>query len=112
MAVELAVSHMARRHQFGFGKDLRDHALWLLLDVARANRRANRAEVLERMCDNAECLKILLEHGRRLQAFGSFAEYADLAQKTVDVARQAEGWRRHACSGPERPRRPSASEGS
>ena len=102
---------MARRHQFGLGQHLRDHAITLLLDVARANRRSGRLEVLDRMCDSAECLKVLLEHGRQLQAFGSFAEYGELAKKTVDVARQAEGWRRYTCSGPERPRRPSASEG-
>ena len=101
---------MARRNTFGLGAELRALAVAILLDVARANRRATRQEVLDRLCDNAESLKILLEHGRRLEAFAGLAEYADLAQRTVEVARQAEGWRRHGVSGPERSGRPSESE--
>ena len=110
LAVERAVVAMSRRHKYGLGDDLRRQAIGLLTDVARANRRANRQDVLERMCDSAETLKILLEHGRRLEAFSGFAQYADLAQRTVEVARQAEGWRRHGVSGPERPRTSPARE--
>lgn len=47
LATERAVTSMARRNKFALGADLRSHALGILLDVARANRREQRREVRE-----------------------------------------------------------------
>jgi hypothetical protein len=104
VAVHQAVRGFARFHKYGLGAELQRQSIAIALLVAAANRRSERAEALPRLCAAAENLKILVNLGRELEAFASFAQYAGLATRTVDLARQAEAWRRHSLgqTGPER----------
>ena len=104
VAIDGATARFARRHRYGIGEELRRASMQLLLAVPRANRREGRVQALRELCDAAEDAKLLLNLGKELAAFQSFAEYARLVDEVVNLARQAEGWRRHseASARPER----------
>jgi hypothetical protein len=69
-----------------------------------------RAEALAALCMASEELKLLLNVGKELAAFHSFAEFARLSDQVVNLARQAEGWRRHS-EGLDRPEHGGGSSG-
>jgi len=94
VAVERVVQRLPKGHKYALGARLRDSSLDVVTLVARANRRAERARVLAELCDRVEDLKILLQVGKEVQAFGSFKQFAELMEQVVALARQAEGWRR------------------
>jgi len=116
-AVEVAVTldgvvrRFGRHHKYALGLELRRQSIEIVQLVAAANRRDGRAAAQERLCKCAENLKILVNLGKELQAFASFAQFAQVASQVVDLARQAEAWRRHSLgAGPERTAAPSSGE--
>ena len=104
VAIDNATAQFSRRHRYGIGEELRRASLRILLSLPRANRRDGRALALRELCDAVEQAKLLLNLGKELAAFASFAVFATLADEVGNLARQAEGWRRHseASTRPER----------
>jgi hypothetical protein len=100
LATELAVRMdkvvrgFSRFHKYTLGSRLRESTLDLVLPVARANRREERVAALDLLCRQVEELKVMLNLGKELQAFQSFREFAQLMEQVVNIARQAEGWRK------------------
>jgi hypothetical protein len=109
LATELAVRmdkvvrEFSRFHKYTLGARLRDSALDLVLLVARANRREERVATLDLLCRQVEELKVLMNLGKELQAFQSFREFAQLMEQVVNIARQAEGWRKKSLPAGVRP---------
>ncbi len=109
LATELAVRmdkvvrEFSRFHKYALGARLRNSALDLVLLVARANRREERVAALDLLCRQVEELKVMLNLGKELQAFQSFREFAQLMEQVVNIARQAEGWRRKCLPAAVRP---------
>jgi hypothetical protein len=104
VALDKTVKGFSNHHKFVLGNEMRLAALRVPLIIMRANRRAHRVPALDELCLAAEALKIMVNLGKELEAFASFAAYAELSRRVVDLARQAEAWRRHSMGtpGPER----------
>jgi hypothetical protein len=100
------VRGFSRFHKYTLGVRLRDKALSVLTLVPQANRASTRFEVVSRICDQVEELKVLVNFGKEVQAFGSFEKSMQVMEKVVALARQAEGWRKSAqpAGVPSRPR--------
>ncbi|MDE2103243.1 MAG: four helix bundle protein [Patescibacteria group bacterium] len=93
MAIEEAVTRFPRRHKYTIGADLRRDAM----KVARAIHRAwrDRAQQLERVGELATAmdeLKLSMQLGKDVNAFGSFGEFEALVRLIVDLGKQVGGW--------------------
>jgi 23S rRNA-intervening sequence protein len=96
--VDRAVQRFPKGHKYALGTKLRDASADIIVLVARANRRAGRAQSLAALCDRVEELKLLLQLGKEVRAFQSFREFAEVMEQVVALARQAEAWRRATTS--------------
>ena len=91
--IDTMVIHFGRAHKYTLGTRLRDTSTDILLLVARANRKEERVTALVTLCHRVEELKLLLNLGKEVRAFGSFEQFAQIMEQVVGLARQAEGWR-------------------
>jgi hypothetical protein len=100
----VAVRGFSRYYKYGIGTELRRLTTDIVVLVARANQRQYRARAQEDLCACAEQLKVQVNLAKEFKAFASFAAWAAVAVPVVDLARQAQAWRRHSMglSGPER----------
>ena len=94
LKIDGVAKKLPRYHKYTLGQELRQQAMDLVLFVARANRREDRAYWVTELCYRTEDLKITCNLGRELRAFNSFKQFAQVMQQVVDVSRQAQGWRR------------------
>ena len=103
-AVHAASRRMPRFHKYAIGAQMQRQSIEVITLIARANVKATRPATLPLLCAAADNLRILVDVAHEVQALASFAEYALLAEKVVDLARQAQAWRRHSegPAGPER----------
>ena len=94
VCTERVVKKFSRYHMYMLGDELRRHALQAPILVMRANRRATRAVAMEELCLGAETMKIMINLSKEVDAFASFSAYTELAKLVMELARQAEAWRR------------------
>ncbi len=101
--VDNVVRTFERYHKYTLGARLRDATVDIALLVARANRKHDREQLLPVLCERVEELKLLVNLGKEVRAFASFAQFVEVMEQVVLLARQAEGWRRSQSrrSGPE-----------
>lgn len=81
-------------HKYMLGSELRREALEIVQLTAQANRRDKKANKIAELCDRIEKFKIFCNIAREVKAFKSFEQFAQIMQQVMDVARQAEGWRK------------------
>jgi hypothetical protein len=91
--VENAVRRFPRFHKYSAGADLRFHAMQVARCVHKAWRDPNQrlARVLE-LCNAVDDLKISMQLGKAVRAFGSFAEFEALARLVHELGQQSGGW--------------------
>ncbi len=95
IAIEKMVRAFPRFHRYTFGARLRDTSMDAVILIGRAYRRGpERAPIVAELVDRIEELKLLINLGREIQAFASFKQYAQLMEQVMNMARQAEGWRK------------------
>lgn len=88
------VQHMPRSVKVVLGGRLRDLCLDLVLLITRANRAKDKTPHLDTLLERLEETQILMRlcHDKR---FLSRKKFADAAQLTANIGRQATGWRKH-----------------
>ena len=91
--VENAVRRFARLHKYSAGADLRTAAMQVARCVHKAWRDSDHrlARVLE-LCSAIDDLKISMQLGKEVKAFGSFAEFEALAKLVNELGQQSGGW--------------------
>lgn len=91
--VENAVRRFPRFHKYNIGADLRSFAMQVARCVHKAWRDPDQrlARVLE-VCSAVDDLKISLQLGKAVKAFGSFAEFEALAKLVNELGAQSGGW--------------------
>ncbi len=94
--VEEAVRRFARYHKYTVGSQLRTQALAVCRLVLRAQAAdpSTRTAVVTELHLAAEELKLLLQLGKEVHAFRSWAEFEQGVELALSIARQAAGWRR------------------
>jgi hypothetical protein len=91
--VENAVRRFPRFHKYSVGADLRSHVMQVARCVHKAWRDPEHrlARVLE-LCSAVDDLKISMQLGKQVRAFGSFAEFEALAKLVHQLGQQSGGW--------------------
>jgi hypothetical protein len=108
VGLDRALQYFAKRHRYTLGVRLQSASIDVLTLVGRAYRRERRAEHLEALVRRLDEWKTLVELAWEVRAFRSLADYVQVIEQVVNVARQAEGWRASTVSQgrPEPPRAP------
>jgi len=88
------VKNQDRYHRYTIGSDLREYSKQILFFVSKANRARdkNRIEILKRLVECCEEIKILLMLAKELKAFKSFKQFEHSSKLTVNISKQAKGW--------------------
>jgi hypothetical protein len=91
--VENAVRRFPRFHKYSIGADLRAHAMQIARCIHKAWRDPEHrlARVME-LCSAVDDLKISMQLGKAVKAFGSFAEFEALAKLVNELGQQSGGW--------------------
>lgn len=97
--LEQEVRNFSRYHKYTLGTDLRDTARRALKLVVRANARSEKLPVLLELREELEELKVLLRLGQDVKAFATFRSFEQATTQVVALAKQNEGWLKHARQG-------------
>ena len=107
--IEEAVRRFPRYHKYTLGSDLRRQAMTVCRLILRAwHARDDRARQLDRLVLAVDDLKLLIQLGKELGAFASFAEFQGIAEAAVTLGRQSGGWQRRAGQPPSPPHEATA----
>lgn len=91
--IENSVRRFSRYHKYTIGQDLRSQAMTVTRAAFRAwrdqTRQVQRAHELAIAIDE---LKLSLQLGKDIKAFGSFREFEAVARLASDIGRQCGGW--------------------
>ncbi|WP_437568368.1 four helix bundle protein [Sorangium sp. So ce542] len=94
VSLDKVVRGFSRYHKYTLGSRMREAAIDVVMLVARANRREDRARLVPKLCHRVEELRLLINLGREVEAFSSFQQFAQVMEQVMGVTRQAEGWRK------------------
>ena len=82
-----------RFYKYSIGADLRAFAMQVARCVHKAWRDADqRLARVEELCSAVDDLKISMQLGQAVKAFGSFAEFEALAKLVNELGQQSGGW--------------------
>jgi len=90
--MEQIVRGFEKYHKYTVGSDLRTQSKEILFLINRANLSSNRKEVLLRLRDRCEDMKMLIQLCKELKAFRSFKQFEYSSMLTVGICKQAQGW--------------------
>jgi hypothetical protein len=91
--VENAVRRFPRFHKFSVGADLRFQAMQVARCIHKAWRDPeHRLPRVMELCSAVDDLKISMQLGKQVRAFGSFAEFEALARLVNELGQQSGGW--------------------
>jgi len=94
--IEQAVTRFQRAHRYTFGVKLRDAAWAVLATANRAARKPEqRAELVARLVDEVDDLKLAIQLGQTLHQFSSFGQFQELMRSAIQLGQQVGGWHRH-----------------
>lgn len=91
--VENAVHRFPRFHKYSIGADLRAYAMQIARGIHKAWRDpGHRLDRVLELCSAVDDLKISMQLGKAVKAFGSFAEFEALAKLVHELGQQSGGW--------------------
>ena len=91
---EKIVRNFSRYHKYTVGTELRNLSKEILKLIVKANSVKDRREMLLKIREKTEELKILIKVCKEIEAFSSFQSFEYAIRSTVDIAKQNEGWLR------------------
>jgi hypothetical protein len=84
---------MARKHKYSVGKVLSDQAMEVHGLTVRAWRKKDQQlQLVRELVDRIDDLKLTLQLGKDVNAFGSFAEFEAIVRLVDEVGKQSGGW--------------------
>jgi hypothetical protein len=90
---------MPRDFKMSLGGRIRDESLDIVTLIFRANAAANKVPHLNDLIERVDVVNLLLRLARDMR-FISTARYAKAIALTLQVGKQAGGWRKHSASSP------------
>lgn len=82
-----------REYKYTLGQKLRDEIIDLVILIYRANSAKDKTEFLSMIVDRVQLIQLLIRLCHDIRILQR-KHYADLAEKTDSLARQAQGWLR------------------
>ena len=93
--MERAVARFPRAHRYALGSDLRSAARQVCRAIVAANAaRDERPQRVEALAWRIDDLRLLIQLGKELRVFASFAEFEDIARSLAELGKQCGGWLR------------------
>ncbi len=92
--IEQIVKSFSRYHKYTLGSEMRNLSRKTLIAIIRANWKKDKKEILIKVRENLEELKIMARIAKDLKAFGSFKSFEYLVKELVEISKQNEGWLR------------------
>jgi hypothetical protein len=92
--IERIVKNFSRYHKYTLGSEMRNLSREVLGLVIKANQERDKREILLKMREKIEDLKISARLAKELKAFNNFNSFECLVKMIVEVAGQNEGWLR------------------
>jgi len=89
---EKIVRNFSRYHKYTVGTELRDLSREILRLIVKANSVKNKSELLLKIREEIEELKVLIKICKEIKAFRSFKYFEYSVRSAVDIAKQNEGW--------------------
>ena len=89
---EVIVRGFARYHKYTVGTELRNLSYAILILIAEANIRKDRAEKLKSALEKLQELKIRIQVSAEIRAFRRPNNFPTAIRKVIGVAKQCEGW--------------------
>ena len=89
---EKIVRNFSRYHKYTVGTELRNLSREILGLIVKANSRKHKKEILLKVREKIEELKILIKICKEIQALRSFKSFEYSIRSAVDIAKQNEGW--------------------
>jgi len=89
---EKIVRNFSRYHKYTVGTELRNLSREILKLIMKANSVRDKRELLLKIREEIEELKILIKICKEIGAFHSFKYFEYSVRSTVDIAKQNEGW--------------------
>ena len=89
---EKIVRNFSRYHKYTVGTELRDLSREILRLIMKANAMRDKREMLLKIREKIEELKISIKICKEIGAFRSFKYFEYSVRSTVDIAKQNEGW--------------------
>lgn len=90
--IENTVKNFPRYHKYTVGTELRDKSREITMLIAAANVKKDRKELLLKVRDKIEELKLLIRICKELKIFKNFESYEFAVRQVVSIAKQNEGW--------------------
>ena len=97
------VRHFDKHCKYTIGADLCNLSRRILILVARANAKQDRIIKLQEAIELLEELKILIHVCKEIKAFRSSNTFEFSIRKTIEVAKQCEGWLKSQSSSNNKP---------
>ncbi|MCP3954330.1 MAG: four helix bundle protein [Desulfobacterales bacterium] len=96
MEVKLAVKGFSRYHKYTIGTELRQSALQCCRLLVRAlnSRNNHRLRWVARLQSQCDDVKLLLQLGKELKVFASFAQFQKLVDLAIAAGKQVGRWQR------------------
>jgi hypothetical protein len=88
------VRHFDKHSKYTIGAELCNLSRKILILIARANAKQERQAKLQEAIELLEELKILIHVCKEIKAFRSSNSFEFATRKTIEVAKQCEGWLR------------------
>jgi len=82
-----------REYKYTLGQKLRDEIIELVVLIYRANSHKDKATFLAMIVERVQLIQLLIRLSHDIRILQR-KHYADLAEKTDSLARQAQGWKR------------------
>ena len=96
--LDKSVRSFSRYHKYGIGLQLTQSTWKVICLIRQANNKDTRAQKILELCDQVEELKLLCNMSLEVKAFVSFKQFTVIMEQVMDIARQAEGWRKSSSS--------------
>lgn len=90
--IEKIVKNFSRYHKYTLGSEMRKLSRKTLILIIKANSEKDKREILIKVRENIEELKICARIAREVKAFGSFKSFEYFVKELVEISRQNEGW--------------------
>jgi hypothetical protein len=91
--IEKAVQRFPQAHKYVLGAELRRRAMKVWETAQQAwLERDRQAALVRKLVKRVDRLRLTLQLGKELHAFGSFGEFEALARSLADLGRQVGGW--------------------
>jgi len=90
--MEQIVKGFSKYHKYTMGQDLRLQSKKLIFLVSHANNSRDKTEVVKKLRDACEEMKVLIYLSKELEVFHSFKQFEHSSLLLLSICKQAQAW--------------------